>query len=115
MGSPGHTVSVGKMTNQWMYDKTLNGNVHSIYTPQFCCQVYSGTATNMNGFTIAYFRVPSDRTCDASKWFLHQIYSSITVTVTSNQWFTLERSLHETLCNKPNKSALVQSFTECNP
>jgi len=48
MGSPGHTVSVGKTTNQWMYDKTLNGNVRSIYTPQFCCQGYSGTATNMN-------------------------------------------------------------------
>jgi len=58
MGSPGHTVSVGKTTNQWMYDKTLNGNVCSIYTPQFCCQGYSGIATNMNGFNTAYFRVP---------------------------------------------------------
>lgn len=59
MGSPDHIVSVSKMTNQWLYDKTLNGNVHSLYTPQFCCQGYSGTATNMNGFTTAYFRVPS--------------------------------------------------------
>ena len=39
MESPGHTVSVGKIIKQWMYDKTLNWNVLSIYIPQFVTTV----------------------------------------------------------------------------